>query len=96
MLHDGQQTFISPSSHHRQEVRRTLKGYGIEEGEHRFGLDLSCPTRPFPVEYEMAASIGLRHNYQLTAYAMLAEHTLGRTVEWRQSAACSSVSDQPR
>ncbi len=54
------------------------------------------PHETIPVEYEITAGIGLRHNYQLTAYAMLAEHTLGRTVEWRQSAACSSVSDQPR
>lgn len=78
-----------------KEARRTLKAYGIEEGERRFGVDLHSPVlglrgkidmmiltprEAIPVEYKMAAAIGLHHKYQLTAYAMLAENTLGRTV----------------
>ncbi len=78
-----------------KEARRTLKAYGIKEGERRFGVDLYSShlglrgkidmmlltsREPIPVEYKMAAGIGLHHKYQLTAYAMLAEHTLDRTV----------------
>ncbi len=78
-----------------KEARRTLKAYGIKEGERRFGVNLHSdhlglrgkidmiiltPGEAIPVEYKMAAAIGLHHKYQLTAYAMLAEHTLKRTV----------------
>ncbi len=78
-----------------KEARRTLKAYGIKEGERRFGVDLYSShlglrgkidmmiltsREAIPVEYKMAAGIGLHHKYQLTAYAMLAEHTLDRTV----------------
>ena len=78
-----------------KEARRTLKAYGIKEGERRFGVDLYSenlglrgkidmviftPHEVIPVEYKMAARIGLHHKYQLTAYAMLAEHTFGGTV----------------
>ncbi|MGF1472615.1 MAG: CRISPR-associated protein Cas4 [Rubrobacteraceae bacterium] len=78
-----------------KEARRTLKAYGIEEGERRFGVDLYseplrlrgkidmvilAPREVVPVEYKMAAAIGLHHKYQLAAYALLAEHTFGGTV----------------
>lgn len=78
-----------------KEARRTLKAYGIKEGERRFGVDLYSkslrlrgkidmviftPREVIPVEYKMAAGVGLHHKYQLTAYAMLAEHTFGGTV----------------
>ncbi len=78
-----------------KEARRTLKAYGIKEGERRFGVDLYSeslglrgkidmviftPHEVIPVEYKMAVGIGLHHKYQLTAYAMLAEHTFGATV----------------
>ncbi len=78
-----------------KEARRTLKAYGIEEGERRFGVDLhseslglrgridmviQTPRELIPVEYKMASGIGLHHKYQLTAYALLAEHTFGGTV----------------
>ncbi len=78
-----------------KEARRTLKTYGLEEGERRFGVSLSSealglrgkidmviltPHETIPVEYKMAAAVGLHHKYQLTAYAMLAEHTLGGSV----------------
>ena len=78
-----------------KEARRTLKAYGIKEGERRFGVDLYSeslglrgkidmviftPHEVIPVEYKMAAGVGLHHKYQLTAYAMLAEHTFGGTV----------------
>ncbi len=78
-----------------KEARRTLKAYGIEEGERRFGVSLYSerlglrgkidmviltPRETIPVEYKMASSVGLHHKYQLTAYAMLVEHTLGGAV----------------
>ncbi|MGI9049199.1 MAG: CRISPR-associated protein Cas4 [Rubrobacteraceae bacterium] len=78
-----------------KEARRTLKAYGIKEGERRFGVDLYSkilglrgkidmviltPREVIPVEYKMAAGVGLHHKYQLTAYALLAEHTYSRTV----------------
>jgi CRISPR-associated exonuclease Cas4 len=78
-----------------KEARRTLKAYGIKEGERRFGINLYSeslglrgkidmviltPHELIPVEYKMAAEVGLHHKYQLTAYAMLAEHTFGGTV----------------
>ncbi len=78
-----------------KEARRTLKTYGLEEGERHFGVSLSSevlglrgkidmviltPHETIPVEYKMAAAVGLHHKYQLAAYAMLAEHTFGRSV----------------
>ncbi|MEW6637240.1 MAG: CRISPR-associated protein Cas4 [Actinomycetota bacterium] len=78
-----------------KEARRTLKAYGIKEGERKFGVDLYSkslglrgridmviftPHEVIPVEYKMTAGVGLHHKYQLTAYAMLAEHTYSRTV----------------
>jgi CRISPR-associated exonuclease Cas4 len=78
-----------------KEARRTLKAYGLKEGERRFAVNLYSerlglrgkidmviltPREVIPVEYKMAAGIGLHHKYQLTAYAMLAEHTFGGTV----------------
>ncbi len=78
-----------------REARRTLKAYGLKEGERRFGvslyseglglrgkIDMVILTRSeaIPVEYKMTASVGLHHKYQLAAYAMLVEHALGRSV----------------
>jgi len=78
-----------------KEARRTLKAYGMKEGERRFGVDLGpaplglrgkidmmilTPEEAIPVEYKMAAAVGLHHKYQLTAYAILAEHALKRPV----------------
>lgn len=78
-----------------KETRRTLKAYGIEEGERRFGVSLYSeslglrgkidmviftPREVIPVEYKMTGEVGLHHKYQLTAYAMLAEHAFGGTV----------------
>lgn len=78
-----------------KEARRTLKAYGLEEGERRFGVDLYSRhlrlrgridmvifTRQevIPVEYKMTAGVGLHHKYQLTAYAMLAEHVFSWAV----------------
>ena len=78
-----------------KEARRTLKAYGIKEGERRFGVSLYSeslglrgkidmviltPREVIPVEYKMAAGVGLHHKYQLAAYAMLVEHALGGTV----------------
>lgn len=78
-----------------KEARRTLKTYGLEEGERHFGVGLyseklrlrgkidmviRTSRETIPVEYKMAAAVGLHHKYQLTAYAMLSEHTLGGSV----------------
>jgi CRISPR-associated exonuclease Cas4 len=78
-----------------KEARRTLRAYGIKEGERRFGVDLSSeslalrgkidmviftPHEVIPVEYKMTARVGLHHKYQLAAYAMLAEHIFAGTV----------------
>ena len=78
-----------------KEARRTLKAYGMKEGERRFGVDLYSeplglrgridmviltPREVIPVEYKMAAGVGLHHKYQLAAYALLAEHTFVGTV----------------
>lgn len=78
-----------------KEARRTLKAYGIKEGERRFGVSLYSESlglrgkidmviltsrEVIPVEYKMASSVGLHHKYQLTAYAMLVEHALGGAV----------------
>lgn len=78
-----------------KEARRTLKTYGIETGERRFGVNLysghlrlrgkidmviETAYEAIPVEYKMASSVGLHHKYQLAAYAMLAEHTFDATV----------------
>jgi CRISPR-associated exonuclease Cas4 len=78
-----------------KEARRTLKAYGIKEGERWFGVDLYSeslglrgkidmviltPHEIIPVEYKMTAGVGLHHKYQLAAYAMLAEHAFGGTV----------------
>ncbi len=78
-----------------KEARRTLKAYGIKEGERRFGVSLYSeslglrgkidmliftPHEIIPVEYKMTGEVGLHHKYQLTAYAMLVEHTFEGTV----------------
>ena len=78
-----------------REACRTLKAYGIKEGERRFGVSLYSeslglrgkidmvvftPHEVIPVEYKMTGEVGLHHKYQLTAYAMLAEHTFGGAV----------------
>lgn len=78
-----------------REARRTLKAYGLEEGERRFGVDLYsrhlrlrgridmvifARYEVIPVEYKMTSGVGLHHKYQLAAYAMLAEHAFSYTV----------------
>ncbi|AHY48057.1 cas4: CRISPR-associated protein Cas4 (plasmid) [Rubrobacter radiotolerans] len=79
----------------QKEARRTLKTYGLKDGERHFGVNLyserlrlrgkidlviRTSRELIPVEYKMAASLGLHHKYQLAAYAMLAEHSLGGSV----------------
>jgi len=78
------------------EPRRTLRTYGLESGERRFGLTLHSPrlalsgrldmaivlpSEVVPVEWKNSAGpLGLNHKYQLTAYALLAEEELRRPV----------------
>lgn len=78
------------------EERRSLRAYGLEEGEREFNvrlwsarlglsgrLDLLIRTRYelVPVEFKNSAGpLGLNHKYQLTAYALLVEERYGRPV----------------
>lgn len=78
------------------EPRRSLRTYGLKEGERRFAvamhsarlglsgrLDmvLLLPGEVVPVEWKHSSgSLGLNHKYQLTAYALLAEDYFGRPV----------------
>lgn len=71
------------------ERRRSLRAYGLEEGERQFDvrlhskrmglsglLDMVITTRrePIPVEFKYTTGRpGLNHKYQLTAYALLVE-----------------------
>ncbi|MHB8619518.1 MAG: CRISPR-associated protein Cas4 [Chloroflexota bacterium] len=77
------------------ERRRSLKAYGLEDGDRTFHLDLASPRlgvrgkldmlivreyEAIPVEFKNAHSAGqTNHRYQLTLYALLAE-------EWRRKA----------
>ncbi len=72
-----------------KEHRRSLRAYGVRDGERHFAVRLRSgrlglagtldmiivtPTEAIPVEFKnTSASPGLNHKYQLTAYALLAE-----------------------
>jgi CRISPR-associated exonuclease Cas4 len=76
------------------EQRRSLRAYGLTDGERSFDVRLrserlalggrldmliSRPAEVIPVEFKnTSAGLGLHHKYQLAAYAMLAEEQLGR------------------
>ena len=78
------------------EHRRSLRAYGLEEGERVFGvrlyserlelsglLDMAILTAAevIPVEFKNSAGKpGLNHKYQLTAYALLCEDKWGKPV----------------
>lgn len=78
------------------EKRRTLAKYRLAEGERVFGMPLTCssmgltgvldmlivsPAGHFPVEFKnTSGGMGLHHKYQLVAYAMMVEKSLGRPV----------------
>lgn len=78
------------------EERRSLRAYGLEDGERLFNvilrserlalsgrLDLLIRRRceAVPVEFKNSrAGLGLHHKYQLTAYALLAEEQTGLPV----------------
>lgn len=71
------------------EERRSLKAYGLAEGERRFDLNLyskrleltgrldmviTTTTEVIPVDFKNTGGIvGLNHKYQLTGYALLVE-----------------------
>jgi len=86
-------------SHQRTEAleeRRTLRAYGLRDGEREFGvrmhserlalsglLDMAIvrEQEAIPVEFKHStAGLRLNHKYQLTAYALLAEERYGRPV----------------
>lgn len=72
-----------------REERRSLKAYGLSEGERRFNISLSSarlgltgkldmalitPGEIIPVDFKnTSGSPGLNHKYQLTGYALLVE-----------------------
>lgn len=76
-----------------REHRRTLRAYGLEDGERTFDLQLYSQNlrlgarvdmlirrrnEVIPVEYKNTeAPLGQHHKYQLTAYAILAEDHFG-------------------
>lgn len=78
------------------EHRRTLRAYGLEDGERAFDVQMRSArlglggridlairraTEVIPVEFKNTrAGLGLHHKYQLTAYALLAEEHFAETV----------------
>lgn len=79
-----------------RERRRSLRAYGLEQGERRFGVHL-CSGRlgltglldmvivtdreVIPVDFKCTtAEPGLNHKYQLTCYALLVEDMWNRPV----------------
>lgn len=76
------------------EQRRSLRAYGLEDGERAFDVRLRSErlalggrvdmvicraSEVIPVEFKNTrAGLGLHHKYQLTAYAMLAEERFER------------------
>ena len=79
-----------------REERRSLRAYGLREGERAFGmrltsarlglaghLDMAITTRheAIPVEHKHStATVGTHQRYQLAAYALLLEEACGRPV----------------
>ncbi len=78
------------------EHRRTLRAYGLADGERWFDVQMHAPhlalsgrmdmvicrqREAIPVEFKNSrGGIGLNHRYQLAAYAMLAEGHFGKPV----------------
>jgi CRISPR-associated exonuclease Cas4 len=78
------------------EHRRSLRAYGLQDGERLFDLALHSERLALggrldllirradeliPVEFKNTRQrLGLHHKYQLTAYALLAEEQFGRPV----------------
>jgi len=78
------------------EQRRSLRAYGLTDGERAFDVQLRSErlalggrvdmvirraSEVIPVEFKNTrAGLGLHHKYQLAAYALLAEERFGRPV----------------
>lgn len=78
------------------EQRRTLRAYGLADGERSFDVHLRSQRlalsgrldmviqramETIPVEFKNSQGpLGLNHKYQLAAYALLAEEAFGRPV----------------
>jgi CRISPR-associated exonuclease Cas4 len=78
------------------EQRRSLRAYGLADGERRFDLALRSErlglsgrldllivreSEAIPVEFKnSSAGLALQHKYQLAAYALLVEEATGRPV----------------
>ena len=78
------------------EDRRSLRAYGLTEGERMFGVKLRSarlglvgwldmviltPQAAMPVEFKTTAGVSLNHRLQLTASGLLVEERWGRPVE---------------
>lgn len=78
------------------EERRSLRAYGLSEGERVFGVKLRSarlglvgwldmaiitPQTALPVEFKTTAGVSQNHRLQLTAYGLLVEERWGRAVE---------------
>ena len=79
-----------------KEHRRSLRAYGIENGERHFATRLRSerlglsgvldmiivtPTEAIPVEFKNTSALpGLNHKYQLTAYALLVEERWSKPI----------------
>jgi len=78
------------------EERRSLRAYGLEDGEREFGVMLQSARlglnglldmvivrqgEAIPVEFKNSTGrLGMNHRYQLVAYALLVEERYGRPV----------------
>ncbi len=78
------------------EERRSLRAYGLSDGERHFGVQLYSDRlglsglldmaivregETIPVEFKHSTGrLGLNHKYQLTAYGLLVEEKWGRPV----------------
>ncbi len=87
---------IEHEANEERETRRSLRAYGLKEGERYFGVRLSSerlgltglldmvivtPNEVIPVEFKNSfGPVALNHKYQLTAYALLVEDKWNRSV----------------
>lgn len=84
---------LEHESNEEKEARRSLRAYGLKEGQRHFGVRLNSsrlglsglldmviitPNEAIPVEFKNSCGpLALNHKYQLVAYALLVED------EWR-------------
>lgn len=80
----------------KRAARRTLRQYGLPEGERHFDVALICADlrlsgeidevvitpedEHIPVDYKLAKKVGKHHRLQLAAYALMLESVTGTNV----------------